>query len=181
MSNRQLVVGLGNVGADFTRTRHNVGWCLVDSLASKLGATWSTKARLRGEIAETATTIFLKPTTMMNCSGEAVRAVLDFYKIPVASLLVIHDEWGLEIGEIKMKAGGSAGGHNGLRSIIAQLSSDEWARVRVGVRPAGIPRQCDPLDFVLQNFSRADSEILEKEVTPAVQTLVENWLHRQTQ
>src|SRR5262249_20668701 len=132
----KLVVGLGNPGAKYDGTRHNVGFAAVDLLARRHGAQWDTApkgadafvARWRARDA-----VFAKPLTFMNLSGQAIVPLLQFYKIAIADLLVIVDEVQLDTGRIRVRPEGSAGGHNGLKSIIASLGTAEFPRLRIGV------------------------------------------------
>jgi len=152
----QLIVGLGNPGARYERTRHNVGFVAADSIHRRHGfGPW--RAKFQGLLAEGAVgnerLYLLKPQTFMNASGDSVAEAARFYKIPLAEIAVIHDEIDLEAGKLRVKQGGGAAGHNGLRSIDAVLGEDYW-RVRVGVGHPGVKELVEP--YVLQNFSAED-------------------------
>src|SRR5690348_12801871 len=152
----QLIVGLGNPGARYERTRHNVGFVAADSIHRRHGfGPW--RAKFQGLLAEGAVgnerLYLLKPQTFMNASGDSVAEAARFYKIPLAEIAVIHDEIDLEPGKLRVKQGGGAAGHNGLRSIDAVLGEDYW-RVRVGVGHPGVKELVEP--YVLQNFSAED-------------------------
>jgi len=140
----ELIVGLGNPGAKYANTRHNAGFWFVDRVASAAGATFRANSRLLGESCEASVdgrrVRLLKPTTYMNRSGQSIGATLAYYKIPIARLLVVHDEIDLPSGTIRLKDGGGHGGHNGLRDIVAHLSAKNFARLRIGV---GHPGQRD--------------------------------------
>ena len=159
-----LVVGLGNPGAKYERNRHNIGFCAVDEAAQKLGgAVWMKK--FRGELCEAKAgdgtrIFFLKPQTYMNLSGESVAAAAAFYKIPSDHIIVIYDEIDLPPGKLRVKQGGGANGHNGLKSIDSHIGAEYW-RVRIGVgRPEN--REYDVADYVLGDFSKAELVIQQK-------------------
>jgi PTH1 family peptidyl-tRNA hydrolase len=149
----RLIVGLGNPGPRYAKTRHNVGFVAVDAVARRYGFP-AFRDRFKGELAEGVIggekRLLLKPQTFMNASGEAVLAAASFYKIPPAEIVVIHDEIDLKPGKLRVKRGGGAAGHNGLRSIDALLGADYW-RVRVGVGHPGVKELVQP--YVLQNFA----------------------------
>lgn len=151
-----IVVGLGNPGKAYDGTRHNVGFAVIDALATKQDfEPWITKKDLKCQFASrtlgSTRVILVKPTTFMNLSGEAVRAVCDFYKVSPQSVLVVHDELDIPFGQIRTRTGGSSAGHNGLKSIIQHVGED-CGRVRIGVGPK-IPEQMDSADFVLASFN----------------------------
>lgn len=152
----RLIVGLGNPGARYERTRHNVGFLAADAIHRRHGfGPW--RAKFQGLLAEGTLDgeriYLLKPQTFMNASGDSVAEAARFYKIPLAEIAVIHDEIDLEPGKLRVKQGGGAAGHNGLRSIDAQLGEDYW-RVRIGVGHPGVKELVEP--YVLQNFSPED-------------------------
>jgi len=157
----KLVVGLGNPGPRYAGTRHNVGFDAVDRLAERHGAQWA--AAPRGAEALVANwrmggAIFAKPLTFMNLSGVAVVALLQFYKIDPADLLVIVDEVQLETGRLRIRPSGSAGGHNGLKSIIGSLGSDGFPRLRIGVGRGDNRR--DLADHVLAKFDADERDTI---------------------
>jgi len=152
----RLIVGLGNPGARYERTRHNVGFVAADAIHRRHGfGPW--RAKFQGLLAEgvlgAERVYLLKPQTFMNVSGDSVAEAARFYKIPLAEIAVIHDEIDLEPGKLRVKQGGGAAGHNGLRSIDAVLGEDYW-RVRIGVGHPGVKELVEP--YVLQNFSAED-------------------------
>lgn len=159
----KLLVGLGNPGPEYARTRHNVGFLVADEVARLAGAGFTLR-KFGAEIAEAAAGVekfwIVKPQSYMNHSGEAVGAAMRFWKLDVADLVVVHDDLELEPFRVQVKVGGGHAGHNGLRSVNAHVGSPDYARVRVGVgRP---PPQVDPADWVLGRFSRAeDREVLD--------------------
>ncbi|MCM2334115.1 MAG: aminoacyl-tRNA hydrolase [Anaeromyxobacteraceae bacterium] len=158
----KLVVGLGNPGDAYARTRHNVGWNVADRLAGLLGASFTVK-KFAAELAEARSggerIWIMKPQTFMNHSGESVGPALKFWKLDPADLVVVHDDLELDPLRVQLKVGGGHGGHNGLKSVNAHVGTPDYARVRVGVgRP---PAQVDPADWVLGRFPRADDARLE--------------------
>jgi PTH1 family peptidyl-tRNA hydrolase len=159
----KLVVGLGNPGPEYARSRHNVGFLVADRLAHALGAEFTVR-KFASELAEARAghekVWIMKPQTYMNRSGEAVGPALRFWKLGPDDLLVVHDEIELEPFRIQLKVGGGDSGHNGVRSVNAHVGTREYPRVRVGVgRP---PAAVDPADWVLGNFKKAeDAEVSE--------------------
>ncbi|HVU59932.1 MAG TPA: aminoacyl-tRNA hydrolase [Candidatus Saccharimonadales bacterium] len=167
-----LLVGLGNVGREYEGTRHNIGFYCLDAFVraqEALGA-WVDKKDLschlvRGQLGETMV-VAIKPTTLMNLSGKAVQAVSRFYKIAPENIIVIHDELDIPFGHIRLRVGGSAAGHNGIKSVT-QAIGEAYGRVRIGVGPKR-PAAVDSADFVLQRFTKdeqAQLPNLSKEVT----------------
>lgn len=134
-----LIVGLGNPGREYENSRHNIGFMVVDALARRHRAA-SFSSKFKGELAQCSlggsSAVLLKPQTYMNLSGQSVQPAMAFYKIPLENIVVVHDDLDLELGQIKLKRGGSAGGHNGLKSIDGQIGPD-YLRVRAGI---GHPR-----------------------------------------
>jgi PTH1 family peptidyl-tRNA hydrolase len=164
----KLVVGLGNPGEAYARTRHNVGFLVADRLARALGSAFETR-KCAAELAEARAggekVWIMKPQTYMNHSGEAVGAALRFWKLGLEDLVVVHDDLELEPFRIQLKIGGGDGGHNGLKSLNAHVGGRDYARVRVGVgRP---PPAVDPADFVLGHFKRAEDAEVEAVVERA--------------
>jgi PTH1 family peptidyl-tRNA hydrolase len=156
----KLLAGLGNPGAKYVTTRHNVGFMVIDHLARRQGVTLSRKSfnGLLGELSCWGNRLFLlKPQTFMNLSGHSVAAALRFHKLPLSDLIVIHDELDIPFGRIKLKQGGGHGGHNGLRSLMQELGSGDFTRVRVGI---GRPDRGDASDYVLSPFSKDDQSAL---------------------
>ncbi|MFD2671541.1 aminoacyl-tRNA hydrolase [Marinicrinis sediminis] len=155
-------VGLGNPGKQYAPTRHNVGFMALDQFAQSHGLTFTTKKSFRSEIAEgtiAGTKVMLmKPMTYMNLSGEAVRAFLDYYKIDLDDFIVVYDDLDTELGKIRLRYKGSAGGHNGIRSIIQHTGTQQFKRIRMGIsRPA----QMTVVDYVLSPFAKAEQEALQ--------------------
>lgn len=157
-----LVVGLGNIGKKYDNTRHNIGFAVADQFVAKnpdLG-NWTDKKDLKclfasGRLGESRV-IVIKPTTLMNLSGQAVAATANFYRIPPGQILVLHDELDIDFGQLRTRVGGSAAGHNGIKSIIEQFGED-FARLRIGIGPKK-PAQIDSADFVLAKFSPTEAK-----------------------
>jgi PTH1 family peptidyl-tRNA hydrolase len=170
----KVIVGLGNPGSKYHGTRHNVGFAVVDSLASAAGAERFAE-RFHAEIAEWNASgekvLLVKPTTFMNLSGRAVRQVLDFYQVPVEGLLVVCDDVNLPLGKLRFRAKGSAGGHNGLRDIQNHLGTADYGRLRIGVDAPGH----DLVDHVLSRFKPGERAVIEDAAARAAQA-VEVWL-----
>jgi len=150
-----LVVGLGNPGNRYAATRHNIGLRTVEEVAARLGGSW--RGRWHGRVCETRDgderLALLAPETFMNESGRSVAPALRFYKLPPERLLVVHDELDLPVGDIRAKSGGGLAGHNGLRSVVQSIGTQDFLRVRIGI---GRPERGDPrpvADWVLQPFS----------------------------
>jgi PTH1 family peptidyl-tRNA hydrolase len=169
-----LVVGLGNPGPEYARTRHNLGFMVADRLAESLDGSW--RSKFSGRIAEIRLeghkVALLKPETYMNESGRSVGAAASFFKVAPESVLVVHDESDLELGRLQLRLGGGLAGHNGLRSIAQHLKTQEFLRLRVGI---GRPERGDPrplADWVLANFeAHEDAEALVARAADAVETL----------
>lgn len=157
-----LIVGLGNVGAAYEKTRHNAGFMAVDAIAQHLGVRID-RARFHALTAEGSVgghrVLLMKPTTLMNSSGVAVGEAAAFYKIPPEHVLVLHDEISFAPGKVRLRRKGSAGGHNGLKSITEHLGSDAFPRVKIGVGNKPHPSY-DLADWVLSRFPAADLEAL---------------------
>ena len=158
---RQLVVGLGNPGPRYERTRHNAGFLVLDALAERIGGRFKAHKShadvLEGRLAGLPV-VLAKPQSFMNDSGGPVAGLARFYKVPVSSVTVVHDDLDLPYGTLRLKIGGGDGGHNGLRSMSTSLSSKDYARVRFGIgRPPG--RQ-DAADYVLREFAAAERKDL---------------------
>ena len=157
-----LIVGLGNPGKEYERTRHNAGFRAVDLLASKLGSKID-KSKFQGLYGQVnyggKKLMLLKPLTYMNLSGEAVGEAAPFYKIPPEKVIVIYDDVSLPAGKLRVRPSGSAGGHNGIKSIISHLGSDKFPRVKIGVGGKQNPEQ-DLADHVLSGFSSLEEKAL---------------------
>ncbi len=175
MAQKKVVVGLGNPGSRYEKTRHNIGWLVLDRLADRIGSVGRARARdgaasVRGRL-EDDELILVKPTTYMNLSGTAVRKVLARERIPLDDLLIVVDDMALPFGRLRMRERGSAGGHNGLRSIIGELGTEDFARLRVGI---GAPPR-GAIEHVLADFAHAEQRDLDV-VLDAAADAVEAWV-----
>ncbi len=174
-----LVVGLGNPGREYERTRHNAGWLVLDELARRHSGSW--RSKFSGSLAEVrlgdAKLALLKPETYMNESGRSVGAAVRFFKVEPEQVLVLHDDVDLETGRLQARSGGGLAGHNGLRSLAQHLGSQEFPRLRIGV---GRPGRGDPrsvADWVLSPFApEEDAEALVTRSADAVEAIVANGL-----
>ena len=167
-----LLVGLGNPGAQYARTRHNAGFRVVDAAGKKWGAEWKDWQKL-GEYAKVCvggTDVYLlKPLTYMNESGRAVSSLARFYKIAPQNCVICFDEVALPIGQLRLRKSGSAGGQKGMKSVIEQLGTQDIVRLRVGIGPK--PAPIDLVNFVLGKFSPAEEELLTPAISRAVSAL----------
>ncbi len=170
-----LVVGLGNPGDNYARTRHNVGFRVIDRLAAQLGCKVD-RAKFRGLYGQTACKgqklILLKPQTFMNNSGLSVMDAARFYKLPAERVIVVFDDISLDVGRLRVRADGSAGGHNGIKSIIGALNSQSFPRVKVGVGAKPHP-DYDLADWVLSNFTKAEETALGGVIDDAAEAVLE--------
>lgn len=166
-----LIVGLGNPGSQYASTRHNAGFMLIDKLCESMGASM-TQSKFQG-IFGTArlcgkTVYLLKPQTFMNLSGKSVVACMNFYHLPIQNVMVLHDELDLPVGDLRIKAAGGSGGHNGLKSIMELTGKNEFDRIRIGI---GRPVHGDVINYVLGNFPDTDVEALDKSLTVGVDAI----------
>ena len=163
MEPMHLIVGLGNPGADYAKTRHNAGFLLVEKLAEKWKASWTKERKFQARVAraEPGRVLLAEPQTFMNLSGEAVGALKNFYQLqPQSELLVAVDDADLPLGEIRLRAGGGSGGHHGLESIEQHLGTNDFARLRLGIGRAEGAREIT--DYVLDRFDAAEAALMEK-------------------
>src|SRR5215468_4208353 len=176
MTDWYLIVGLGNPGKEFEQTRHNVGFRVADELARRYALTFGKKERkavaatgvIRGK-----KVILAKPQTFMNLSGEAVRSLVDFYKVELPNILIVSDDLDIPLGTVRMRKSGSAGGQNGMKSVIQHLGTQEFSRLRFGIgRPPG---KMQAKDYVLSGF-QGDDAILAAQVVDRASDAVETWL-----
>ena len=178
-----LVVGLGNPGTEYAGTRHNIGYLVVEELAARARGKFATHKRSRASVAEERLqqhrAVLAKPLTYMNESGGPVKGLLDFYKVPLEQLVVVHDELDIAFATLRLKLGGGDNGHNGLKSLRRSIGSGDFYRVRAGIgRPPG--RQ-DPADFVLKPWSsveRKEIPMLVSDAADAVELLLAEGLER---
>ncbi|MFO1476833.1 MAG: aminoacyl-tRNA hydrolase [Verrucomicrobiota bacterium] len=177
MDELHLIVGLGNPGSEYARTRHNAGFLLVDRLASRWGGSWSYEKRFNARVARVefrgARALLCEPQTFMNSSGEAVGPLALYYQVPPARLLVAVDDADLPLGELRLRPGGSSGGHHGLESIERHLGTREYARQRIGIGRTAGAREIT--GYVLGRFGPAETDTLERVMTAAADQ-AECWL-----
>ena len=177
MENLHLVVGLGNPGADYVRTRHNAGFRLVGKLVERWRVDWSAARRFQSRLARLERAerrlILCEPQTFMNLSGEAVGALMDFYRVPLRNLLVAVDDADLPLGELRLRMRGSSAGHHGLESIEQRLGTREFARLRIGIGRRDGEREIT--GHVLGRFDSTESALVDKVLTVACDQ-VECWL-----
>jgi len=168
----RIVVGLGNPGAEHQLTRHNAGFWCVDVLARRHGGEFRDYRKFSGETARIKLAghelVLLKPTTYMNRSGLSIRQLSDFFKVPAAEVLVVHDEMDLPVGCARLKFGGGHGGHNGLRDTIAHIGEGFW-RLRIGVGHPG--NKAEVIDYVLTRPPRAEEDLILDTVADAADSL----------
>ncbi len=155
----RLIAGLGNPGRQYAGTRHNAGFMVLDRLASRFHADWKADKAHKGELASAQGVLLVKPQTYMNLSGECVGALMRYFKCSPAQVLVIYDDIAFPIGTLRLRAAGSAGGHNGMKSLIAHLGTDRFPRLRVGI---GAPGQKEMTGHVLGRFTPEERPLLEE-------------------
>ena len=177
----KIIAGLGNPGKEYENTKHNVGFLTIDILAEKYGIKVN-KIKFKGLIGEgmigTEKVILVKPQTYMNLSGQCIREIVAFYKLDMEDLVVIYDDIDLPMGNLRIRKKGSAGTHNGMRSIIYDLQDDGFPRVRVGI---GGERKGDLANYVISGFSGDDRKLIEEAIVKAadaVACLVEDGIDR---
>ncbi|MCF6160122.1 MAG: aminoacyl-tRNA hydrolase [Furfurilactobacillus sp.] len=171
----KMIVGLGNIGPQYDRTRHNVGFMVIDHVAEEYGVTFK-RAKQEALIGSTLISgekvLLVKPTTYMNDSGRAVRPLMDYYDIPLEDVMIVHDDMDLPIGKIRLRQKGSAGGHNGIKSIIAYVGTQAFKRVRVGIDH---PTRMSVVDYVLGHFTATQTIGIRSGMDEA-QAAIEKWV-----
>ena len=159
-----LIAGLGNPGEEYAKTRHNAGFSLAGKLAARWKADWKNERKFNARVARAECNgirvLLCQPRTFMNASGEAVKAVMSFYRLPPEHLLVAVDDADLPLGEIRLRAGGSSGGHHGLESVERHLATQAFARLRLGIGRKDCAREIT--DYVLDRFDAAEAALMEK-------------------
>jgi PTH1 family peptidyl-tRNA hydrolase len=178
-----LIVGLGNPGPQYERNRHNAGWMQLEKLAKLTGLSFKFEKNHKANVARGnyrgKMLTMAMPLTYMNLSGQSVVSLLNYYKYDLSELLIVYDDKDFDLGAFKIKQNGSAAGHNGIKSIISCLGTQEFPRFRIGVGPK--PKEYDMANFVLQNFSKAEMEILEKVLdrgTDAIESIIVDGLDK---
>lgn len=165
----KLIVGLGNPGKKYENTRHNIGFRVLDSLREKLGfSEWKLEPRYKAEVAEGDDVLLVKPQTFMNLSGQSVWPFKKFYKIDSEDILLVYDDMAFPLAALKIRKGGSAGGHNGIRSVIDALGTDNLPRVRIGIGESG---QKEAADHVLSKFTPKEQELIADTVSKAIEAI----------
>ncbi len=172
----KIIVGLGNVGHKFINNRHNVGFMVVNKLAIHFGCHFKLKKNLHSLLTSTKiqgeNVIFIKPTTMMNDSGISIKSILEYYNVNLKNLIVICDDIDRDYGKIRIKKSGSSGGHNGLKSIIHSLKTDDFIRIRIGIgRPPHNPQSV--INHVLGDFTKEQFELVEGQINKAVLAIID--------
>ncbi|MDB9312533.1 aminoacyl-tRNA hydrolase [Spirulina sp. CS-785/01] len=161
----KLIVGLGNPGAKYEKTRHNIGFEAVDTLAQRWFCSWQNNRRFKGLFTEGRSpkgdkVFLLKPQTYMNLSGEAIRAVVDWYKLAPEDVYIIYDDMDLPVGRLRIRLSGSAGGHNGIKSTISHLGGQNFPRLRIGIGKSGPEKET--VSHVLGKFAPQEKEAVEQ-------------------
>ena len=173
MENIFALIGLGNPGKKYENTRHNVGFDTIDLLAAQYGinvAKIKHKALVGEGIIQGERVILAKPQTFMNASGESVREIIEWYKMPLSNVILIYDDVDLQPGSIRIRAQGSAGTHNGMKSVLYHVQSENFPRIRIGIgRP---PEGWDMADFVLSRFSDEERKIINESISKAADAAV---------
>ena len=158
-----LIAGLGNPSKNYEGTRHNIGFTMIDAIGEKFGIDVTTKkhkALVGRGIIDGMRVILAKPQTYMNLRGESIREIADFYKIEPENIIIIYDDISLDVGRLRIRKKGSAGGHNGIKNIIAHLGTQEFPRIKVGI--GNKPEGWDLADYVLSKYSKAEQEALKE-------------------
>lgn len=170
----KLVVGLGNPENRYNFTRHNTGFLVLDYYFKVKGLKWSDKPRLGALWGRENDTIFIKPQEFYNNSGQVVAAYMNYYKIPAPDILVICDDFNLEFGKIRYRAGGSAGGNNGLKSIIASIGTEDFPRIRIGTANDDLRTRVGDVDFVLSKFTEEEKGQLPAVLDEVINKIINN-------
>ncbi len=172
----KLIIGLGNPGKKYERTRHNVGFVVLDTLHQSLAeytpSAWEASSKFQAEIAGCTLggekIILAKPTTFMNDSGISVQAIAHFYQIPPHDIIVVHDDKDIPLGEIKVQTNRGPAGHNGVKSVIAHLGTEDFTRIRVGIRSSDEKKMSDTATFVLKKFGLFEKKTIAEATQQAV-------------
>lgn len=154
----RIIVGLGNPGRDYAATRHNVGFMVLDRLAAHFGVEWKTDKARKAELAAGPGVLLVKPQTFMNASGECVGPLMRYFKFEPEQVFVVYDDISFPVGALRLRAGGSAGGHNGMKSLIAHLGTEKFPRLRIGI---SAPGQKQMISHVLGKFAPDERPLLD--------------------
>ncbi len=171
----KFIIGLGNIGAKYDDTRHNAGFMVLDDYvnANNLG-NWQDKPRFKAHIIQTGQTFFIKPTTYMNLSGQTIAMGMAFYKVAPDDILIIHDDKDIDFGTVRIRQGGSSGGHNGIKSLPESVQDDAW-RLRIGVGNS-LMAKMDTADFVLSKFTKEELEEFDS-ISTTCQQQIDNFIN----
>ena len=168
-----IIVGLGNPGTEYANTRHNAGFWFVDEVARQFGGNFKSEKKFNGELARVTLygrdVLLLKPDTYMNLSGQALQPLMNFYKVAIENVLVVHDDLDLPVGTIRLKQGGGHGGHNGLRDIIARCGGNNFQRLRIGIGHPG--EKSKVTGHVLKKANSDDQRAIEDGISQAIAEL----------
>lgn len=170
----KCIIGLGNIGKEYENTRHNLGFIAIDSIAEKYNIAFDKKKKkcIYGEgIINGVKVSLIKPTTYMNLSGEAIVEMMNWYKITPQDIVVIYDDVDLKFGDVRYREKGSSGTHNGMRNIIANIKTEEFARIRIGIENRG-DKPIPLMDYVLQKFSKEELDTINKDIIPQIELCV---------
>lgn len=168
-NNTVLVVGLGNIGREYEGTRHNVGFEVAEKIAKILSCEFADNKKIQAKVAKSKNIIVIKPTTLMNRSGIATINARGFYKVEIKNIIVLSDDFNLELGKVRVRFGGDSGGHNGLESVMEQVSNDFW-RVRLGIGGGEISNS---EKYVLEKFKKDEREIIKQAIDKTAHYLVD--------
>src|SRR3989304_891380 len=158
----KMIVGLGNPDKKYSKTRHNTGFIILDEIVAAKGLTWETSPKLKSDICKTGETLFVKPATFMNKSGEAVSLVKEYYGVELSDICVVHDEVDLLFGQKKEQTGAGHAGHKGVMSIMDSLGTKDFKRIRIGIGRPSVDSGLPVDDFVLNDFSSEELEEIKK-------------------
>lgn len=169
----KLIIGLGNPGLKYQKTRHNLGWRVLDELSQTLKIEdWQDKSQFQAQIAlgrfQKQKITLAKPQTFMNNSGIAISSIINYYKIPLSNILIVHDDIDFNLGEIKIQRNRGSAKHKGVESIIDQLKTKDFARLRMGIRSKESEKETDLETFVLKDFTPWEEEIVQKAIKKAI-------------
>lgn len=167
----KLIVGLGNPGKKYQSTKHNIGFMALDSYCKENKLKFKKEKRFLGEYVKVKNTIFLKPHTFMNNSGQSIASVIDFYNIELEDILIIYDDLDLPTGKIRLREKGGAGGHNGIKSVINHLKTQEFRRVRVGIDSNPL---IETKDYVLGKFNKNEKKTI-KDTLPIIHNIIDDF------
>jgi PTH1 family peptidyl-tRNA hydrolase len=166
----RLVAGLGNPGAEYAQTRHNIGFDVVDFIAAQAGSSWDRSSKWEALTAKFGEVLLVKPTAFMNRSGHPLHALAQFYKIEPSEMLVVFDDFALPLGRLRIRPDGGTGGHNGLESIIVQFGSDQIPRLRIGI---GAAPERGAIDYVLGRFFEEEKPLVRSTIDRAADAVKE--------